>query len=1090
MDGAVGEDDDHFDTLDGDGWNIDHDHDAGKSADDGCETAAGDGDWASSSEDVNDGVGLGYRPILMLNPDASILARDAMTTTGAEGRDRFRSRGPIAFIRGSVYFGELLALGRVLYAIHRPGNRFSTATTDRARKQATTYCRTLVRMCCDRDVGGLEKAEPAGWTAGGRQNDEDGSTLQRIQLLVDVRLAEKLAPYLNDHSADVRRDAIICALSALRGGNTQLRWASPTYGNKGVVDPRTLLALSFCTPVWVSGLTGIVRGQDSSALGSAKPNRSAREAEDSLKKEALSCLGYMATAGDLATQNWPGVRVLSALQGVLSREVSGTGSAVMSGKPGGHSNSETVGGTGSARFKEWPTGVLDVLHALAENGSGTTHAMLRSNRALSTRLRIPELHVPDALTSKGVAVRAAELLRGGTHDEIVSLVCRTRSVLGRAVQLGDTRVFGSGDDGISEDIGFTTSLVWGWMQRALVQLTRDSTDHPSTEARVALAQECLALMRLLLTSRFPPAFRLVHCRINPTIAVEMSRTSGVLSAPEDGTYTPSNANTREERSSAKVELAEARTGLELVVRLLSAEESKPLQVHRAHPIPVLSAQAADTVGEAITYGNRDTLDTLSSFGLGLRLGLAVENAARLARESRKLGVEAVHLSWTYPAGRQARVKLLDRLLWNAHRELLEQVIISGIVEFVVYNMLPDCATTDVVNARLPASFVRYNGKPLVRDEGLCLLERVVARRRRSPAVAREMARQAIRHELPSAEILRVRKNHNRSLRAGVGACLRALARLDNALVDRTLIFAGVPKRAITETRTDHMSSTTRRRWARWLRREADACSSCPEPPFIQSKIPLSVPLSLSSPRTSPQNFLDRKASYRRNDRVTQGGTEEDLRRGEPPPTGTVVDTTLQDEGVEKPKHGLSGISSSHAGPLGAPPIHSGNASYSRRASPLATVSAATEARNESKNHTTLTIDADMSTTSALDLLPLLAAELGTTHASIEIVAVCGSPVDKTSTGLSSTVGDAIPAAAVPTATARSTVDLLLSEAIANRLYTRCLAGVLRVPGLVYLEVRTAENIPAIVSDDEISHAVEIAAWFTCLLVSDSLLPKC
>lgn len=1032
-----------------------------------------DGYWTSSSADDGD-EDEDEHVIHDRARDETVFSRD-----DGNGRGLVRSRRPPMFVRAPVYFAELLALGRVLYAVHRGGScgsdgggrrrggSFASTTTNRARRQATAYCLTVVRMCCDVGSGGLDNAEPAVWVAaGGRELDEDAATLQRTQLLVDTRLPEKLAPCLYDSDSDVQRDAVCCALSALQGGHSRLRWVSLSARgeHERSTDPHALLALGFCTTVWVSGLVAIVRGRGVPALGFPNPSRAVRDNKEITRQKALKCLTFMAAAGDLATRNWRGVGVISAMEGLLSRAGTSAMDIMSTFSPVKASRGDTGGGAGLSKtsgIQDWKQDVLEVLQVLVENGSAETLSILRATQPRrGAMLRIP----PEAFTSKAVVARATDLLRGGTLDELISLVRRTRSILATAVRIGDRRMLGGAvEEEIPEDIRVTLSLVWGWMQRALVQVTRDEPDHPSTPARSSLAWECLGIMRFLLCCTSPEAFRLVHCKVHPVLALEVSRAAGGPPSSVVGPREkPSKRHVPESeylQQETEVELAEARTGLEIVVRLLSARGPTSLDLYRAHPLLPLSAGAADALADALTYGDRQTVDSLADLGLGLRLGLAVEISTKIVRESRRLGVEDIHLLRTYPTGRRARVKLLDRVLWTAHRGLHEQVIISGLMEFIASNMLPDCGTTDIVSARLPASFVRYNGTPLVRNEGLALLERVVVRCKRAPAVIRETARQTLRHKLPSAEYGRLRRHRHRSIRAGVSACLRCLARLNSRPVDTALTLAGVPRRAIFSTRRDHTASKTRRQWTRWLRREAgeessastdvsrprqlnavvrparsvisssvDDATTHEDPPASRSS-DLHVGKTTDRPRSSPQ-IVQKLGSTSAEGRARQA--KKALRWADTPYSdasagrSALFDTGAEDR-VQKEE--------------------SDNVRLGQRPS-VATMMQRTRGA-------TLTLEGDLSSAlSVPGLVTLLAAELGAVKESLTVVEVGVSPAGDHLTR-PSPVTTTPPLVGIPEVVNNSTLKMSLPETLADQLYTRCLAGVLRVPGLLYLEVSLA-----------------------------------
>lgn len=1002
--------------------------------------------------------------------DEDDVAFDDNAFTGAQGAcGVVRSHLCPLFVRAPVYFAELLALVRVLYGLHRSGGPRGAAkgggrtgaTSSRARRQATAYCLTVVRMCCNASDGGLDKAEPIGWMGGGRELDEDAAVLQRAQLLVDARLGEKLAQCLHDADPDVKRDAVRCALSALRGGHARLRWISLSVREAEGVDPRALLALGFCSTVWVSAFVAMVSGRGAPpAVGSANPSRSTRESEENASKMALECLGCMAAAGELATHNWRGLRVLSALQRLLSRgSSSGKGESTTSRETTGRgSSSGGRVGERALEFNGWKEGVMEVLQILAENGSGETHSMLQAQPGLSGLLRGSTPNWESLLNPKDLASTAMELLKGaGTLDEIIRLVRRVRSTLATAVRISDHSVLGtsphSTNTSIPADVRATFSLVWGWMQRALVQLARDGSDHPSTAARTSLAWECLSLMRFLLGSA--SACRLARCKIHPDLAAEVCRASDVGRRSASSSLSDNKGHARATTTTtATSDVARARTGLETLVLLLSVD-TPTIDLYRVHPIPNLAAGAADTLADALTYGNRGTVDAIENLGLGVRLGLAVEASARLVRESRRLGVEDVHLLQTYPTGRQARVKLLDRLLCQRGKSgsgsgLHAQVIVSGLVEFIVSNMLPDLTTTDVVSVRLPASFVRHNGTPLVRNEGVALLERVVARRSDCPAVAREAARQAVRHNLPSAECTRLKGNRHRSVRVGVSACLRCLARLENPAVDRALEVAGIPPRAITTTRGDHTASKTRRRWARWVRQKSTDAGERPPPSSLRRVPrrhdgPFEGPSLVATAKTSLLQRKDPQVSPRHSRDV--GGLP--FRHNmEKLPAATMP----KDRGAAYPQQRENRVLPFSA--TETSPLHVGGANDTSGMSSAAQREKA-EPVTERDMSAVLTIEGDLSTLSVPSVVALLAAELTAVEESIRVMEIGGSDgLNESFGGGGSSAAPSSKTNIPPAVDDRSTLKLSLPGRLAGQLYTRCLAGVLRVPGLLYLEVST------------------------------------
>ncbi|CAM9321091.1 unnamed protein product [Discosporangium mesarthrocarpum] len=327
--------------------------------------------WGIGGDDGPENNGL-------LEPE---LAMHIGGTVGTGGRDLLRSSRPRKFVRTSLYFGELFGLGRALCSLHA-GLGSARGASERARKQGAAYCVTAVRMCCEGPGGGggLEKVEPLGWMEGGRGVEEDAAVLQRAQLLVDFRLADKLAPFLHDQDTAVRRDTLQCAAFALEGGHSWLRWV-PMAGVARGPDPRALLALSFCSPVWVSGLVAILRGPGRPQTGKAerKVRFSTREADGSRRRLALECFGNMAAAGDLATNAWKGLGVLPVLQSVLNRAPPYTQDLGTRNEP--------------TDFPGWREVVTQVLRVLAENGSAKMHALVKSHVGLASALRCVQLVV-------------------------------------------------------------------------------------------------------------------------------------------------------------------------------------------------------------------------------------------------------------------------------------------------------------------------------------------------------------------------------------------------------------------------------------------------------------------------------------------------------------------------------------------------------------------------------------------------------------------------------------------------------------------------------------------------------------------------
>ncbi|CAN0370207.1 unnamed protein product, partial [Ectocarpus sp. 12 AP-2014] len=135
---------------------------------------------------------------------------------------------------------------------------------------------------------------------------------------------------------------------------------------------------------------------------------------------------------------------------------------------------------------------------------------------------------------------------------------------------------------------------------------------------------------------------------------------------------------------------------------------------------------------------------------------------------------------------------------------------------------------------------------------------------------------------------------------------------------------------------------------------------------------------------------------------------------------------------------------------------------------------------EKEKNAVLTIEGELSTLSVPGVRELLAAELATAEESIRVIEVGGGS-NGSSTGGGDTSRQAPTATSIaPSSTSggRSTLKLALPGVIAAQLYTRCLAGVLRVPGLLFVEVegkgKLAWNGEEIVPDEVASRRLQSA----------------
>jgi hypothetical protein len=196
------------------------------------------------------------------------------------------------FMRTSLYFSELVSLGRT-FANLAAASRGQGRTGARARRSCVSFILTMVRLWGLKEGGGAAEGLSA--------RPDALSSMQRAQLLLDVRVASKLLPYVADYDAKVRRDVLTSALAALSTGMPLLG------GNTGnVANPHAALGLEFCSKGW------------SEAFGKALVSGGSTKDDAACRKLAAKCLERMVSAGDVACEGWGVAGVVGNLVNALT----------------------------------------------------------------------------------------------------------------------------------------------------------------------------------------------------------------------------------------------------------------------------------------------------------------------------------------------------------------------------------------------------------------------------------------------------------------------------------------------------------------------------------------------------------------------------------------------------------------------------------------------------------------------------------------------------------------------------------------------------------------------------------------------------
>jgi Ca2+-binding EF-hand superfamily protein/serine/threonine protein kinase len=667
------------------------------------------------------------------------------------------------FVRGATYYEELLSLGKALSQIHTATGR---SIALRARRQGTTYILTLVRMACsDLSMADDSTTGDNGYVS----HDADTSQLQRAQLLVDFGVADKLVSLLHDDDADVRHDVLSTCVHALSGCTLLFREATVQQ------NPRAIVTEQFASSsLWLTSMMCILKTSTTPV---------------SEKLLVLQALQAMTTGGERALYIWQTCEVVNTLKQLLA-----------------------AASTITSRERN---AVIEVLRSLASSGSSYAVALLST--VPDIMLESHGITIAQEISVVSLCAEVSDVIQtGGTLDEIAGIIKNNYALLCTAVrmqQYSELLAISTNSTSVSgNSLQYMISVVWAWTHRTWLQLCDNNTaiEHPLTTARVHVIREALCLADLLTTCGIDAVSGLIGLRLHNSIG-NIADMYNALDDTAVGDHQPST-----QRSMT------ANSGLQVFANILATPVTLEHDLYRAHPTATLIPLAVNVICQALESDSSSTIQLLIDAGLGLKLCDVMTSTVAFTTECRSQCVEAIQLCPTYAASRQARLRLFDRILSadNAAIELHEQLLLSGVVEYIVSTMLTDTRLIDVVNAKIPAVFHRFNATPLVRNEGLELMRIIVKRGTSCPTVMAELLRHIVRHGLVEKEQQRIATTKQRAVRHGALAIIQLIAHINVPQTNTALKAIG-----LTTEAGGSILNMSNAQWTQWVTSQATSHSS-------------------------------------------------------------------------------------------------------------------------------------------------------------------------------------------------------------------------------------------------------------------------
>ena len=601
------------------------------------------------------------------------------------------------FMRTSLYFSELVALGRT-FANLSAASRGQGRTGARARRSCVSFILTMVRLWGLKDAGGGAEGLSA--------RPDALSSMQRAQLLLDVRVASKLLPYVADYDAEVRRDVLTAALAALSTGLPLLG------GNAGnIANPHLELGLEFCSKGWCEAF-----GKVLVSGGSTKDDAASRTL-------AAQCLERMAAAGDVACEGWGVTGVIGTL-----------GSALTDNRRAGAKD-----------------GALAIFGSLASSSAPNVSKLLQAHPSVQSNLAGVGLSMPPPLNLPMLSQRGMDLAKGHTMAEIEQLVNMVRNLLSTAAQMDDTMVLGEGRP--PESLIKLIAQIWGWFEvywfkTSIAGLSGKKDPHEN--ARSHVLAECIDLFEFLVSGGGGERGAWL---LDVAPDYDVCKNGGIR-PPGDTGDRPMD----EEEKEREREREGKRRGKELTKRLLmdlgmnmedagleddgdgDDDSSRAVgngltafvtkmgksrrggfEAFRADKLVDLKVKVMHAVASGMKMGGAEIVDKLLNSGVALYFGEAMHAGALLIKNAISSGSEHIHLATDYADACAARARMWECLLVSRSRKCAEQILLSGVCELIVGVMLRDEKAVDVTNVVIDLQFAPFNGKRLCRNEAINML---------------------------------------------------------------------------------------------------------------------------------------------------------------------------------------------------------------------------------------------------------------------------------------------------------------------------------------------------------------------------------
>ncbi|GMH77361.1 hypothetical protein TrST_g9172, partial [Triparma strigata] len=609
---------------------------------------------------------------------------------GAEASVQKKS---LPFLRTSNYYGELFSLGRTLANLSA-ASRGQGRTGARARRSCVSYVLTMVRLWGLREGGD-------GGVEGLSARPDALSSMQRAQLLLDVRIAGKLLPYIADYDGEVRRDVLTAAAAALSTGLSLLGGG----GNK-LPNPHSELALEFCTEGWCQALAKVLNSG-----GGGKDDEACRVL-------AGQCLERMAGAGDIACEAWGAAGVIGSL-----------GIALADNRRAGS--------------KE---GALSVFESLAGSSAPNLSKLLQVYPSISGSLSSIGVSLPPPLTLPMLSQRGLDLAKGHTMAEVQQLVVMVRSLVGTAAQMDDNLVLG--DTRPPESLIKLVGQIWGWFEvywlKAVVAHGVGGKD-TMEGARANVLSECIDLFEFLVSGGGGDRGAWL---LDVAPDGEVCRAGGMKVGDDDeeGGIDEEAESKRRGMDLTKKLLMDVGLGLEdagledgedvgdgkrvsgsgLTAMVTKMGKNRGggnvgFEPYRADRLVDLKTKIMHAVASGMKMGGAVVCEKLLYAGVALYFGEAMHAGCVLVKNSVETGSEHIHLATSYAAACAARFRMWESLLVSRSGKCAEQILLSGVCELIVGIMLRDEKSVDVTNVVIDLGFAPFNGKRLCRNEAIDMM---------------------------------------------------------------------------------------------------------------------------------------------------------------------------------------------------------------------------------------------------------------------------------------------------------------------------------------------------------------------------------